>query len=382
MPNLAQVLRKKKDQSGEIAQVISFPKPSLIQEAIVNTKKNEDGYTPLPNFICDEGYLAVLSGDAIKCLIFLNRHINGFHIDQKAMGEILVMKITGIKDRRTIRKYMAELARYQLVEIHKENGKSNIYSITYSERLPIKPVTHDVTGQSQLNTSQPVASHVPSTSNVVTFHATTPVASHVPTTSDTACHSVKEIDLKENFKEIKKTDVLVDKSKTEMFSESIEYHGGDKTEYSLRELAGVYTVQSDFMNHAKQINPKLDDEKIMSELKNFAQWSTSQNKTTAQGWMNFWIYRIKNLKTSKPRNSQGSKTEKTTQSMTPKQVAMFAPMLCEHPIFKSNFAEQGESQTAFVSRIGLKLRNPEFQRKWMNHLRDCGFAGNLEGCEG
>ena len=59
----------------------------------------------------------------------------------------------------------------------------------------------------------------------------------------------------------------MDKSKTEMFSESIEYHGGDKTEYSLRELAGVYTVQSDFAQQAKQINPKLDDEKIMSELK-------------------------------------------------------------------------------------------------------------------
>lgn len=200
----------------------------------------------------------------------------------------------------------------------------------------------------------------------------------VPTTSETE----DTIDSSIDSLEFKKNRSLVDKSKTEMFSESIEYHGKDKTEYSLRELAGVYTVQSDFMNQAKQINPKLDDEKIMSELKNFAQWSTSQNKTTAQGWMNFWIYRIKNLKTSKPRNSQGAKTEKTTQSMTPKQVAMFAPMLCEHPIFKSNFAEQGESQAAFVSRIGLKLRNPENQRKWMNHLRDCGFAGNLEGCEG
>lgn len=198
------------------------------------------------------------------------------------------------------------------------------------------------------------------------------------TTSPVTGHT---IDSSLDSLEIKK-DVLVDKSKTEMFSESIEYHGKDKTEYSLRELAGVYTVQSDFMNQAKQINPKLDDEKIMSELKNFAQWSTSQKKTTPQGWMNFWIYRIKNLKTSKPRNSQGAKTEKTTQSMTPKQVAMFAPKLCEHPIFKSNFAEQGESQAAFVSRIGLKLRNPENQRKWMNHLRDCGFAGNLEGCEG
>lgn len=219
-----------------------------------------------------------------------------------------------------------------------------------------------------------------------TSSPTTPVQlvhqSSSPTTPVTSVASEHTIDSSLDPLEFKKNRSLVDKSKTEMFSESIEYHGKDKTEYSLRELAGVYTVQSDFMNQAKQINPKLDDEKIMSELKNFAQWSTSQKKTTPQGWMNFWIYRIKNLKTSKPRNSQGAKTEKTTQSMTPKQVAMFAPKLCEHPIFKSNFAEQGESQAAFVSRIGLKLRNPENQRKWMNHLRDCGFAGNLEGCEG
>lgn len=205
MPNLAQITNQKKDQCGEIAQVISFPKPSLTKGAVVNIRKGEDGFTPLPNFICDEGYLAVLSGDAIKCLIFLNRHINGFHIDQKAMGEILVMKITGIKDKRTIRKYMTELARYQLVEIHKENGKSNIYSITYSERLPTKPVTSHATGQSQFNTSQPVAPHVPSTSNAVTSHATAPVTQHVPTTSDTACHSVKETYLKENIKNKKRT---------------------------------------------------------------------------------------------------------------------------------------------------------------------------------
>jgi hypothetical protein len=40
--------------------------------------KKEDGYTPLPNFVCDEGYLAVLSGEAIKCLVLLNRHIKAF----------------------------------------------------------------------------------------------------------------------------------------------------------------------------------------------------------------------------------------------------------------------------------------------------------------
>lgn len=39
------------------------------------------------------------------------------------MGEALVMKVTGIRDNRTIRKYMAELAKYQLVSIYKETGK-------------------------------------------------------------------------------------------------------------------------------------------------------------------------------------------------------------------------------------------------------------------
>ncbi|MDR0238111.1 replication protein [Acinetobacter sp.] len=162
-------------------EVVQFPKKE--RQAM---SKKEEGFTPLPNFICDEGYLAELSGEAIKCVVFLNRHVNGFHIDQKSMSESLVMKITGIKDNRTIRKYMSELAKFKLIEIIKENGKSNIYRVTFDERLPVKPV----------------ASYVPSTSNAGTSHVTAPVTSHVPTTSDMPCHSVKEIYLKENIKEI------------------------------------------------------------------------------------------------------------------------------------------------------------------------------------
>lgn len=142
--------------------------------------KKEDGFTPLPNFICDEGYLAELSGEAIKCVVFLNRHINGFHIEQKSMSESLVTKITGIKDNRTIRKYMSELAKFKLIEIIKEKGKSNKYRVTFDDRLPVKPVP----------------SHVPSSSNAGTSHVTAPVASHVPTTSDMGCHSVKEKKIK------------------------------------------------------------------------------------------------------------------------------------------------------------------------------------------
>lgn len=187
------------------AKVIQFKQPQQSREAAPMQK--EEGYTGLPNFICDEGYLAALSGEAIKCLIFLNRHINGFHLEQKSMGEALVMKITGIKDKRTVRKYMAELATYQLVSIHKENGKSNIYGITFESRLPVKPVTSNVTGQSQPVSPhatgqhpKPVTRHVAASDVPGTSHATAPVTRHVPATSDMPCHPVKEIYLKENIK--------------------------------------------------------------------------------------------------------------------------------------------------------------------------------------
>lgn len=159
--------------------------------------KKDDGYSQLPNFICDEGYLAALSGDAIKCIVLLNRHIKGFHLDQKAMGETLVMKITGIKDNRTVRKCMADLAKYQLISITKTLGKSNSYTLTLDDRISVESVS------SNAPTSNAGASNV-GTSHVttpVTSNATTPVASNVTTTSSMKCHSVKEIDLKENIKE-------------------------------------------------------------------------------------------------------------------------------------------------------------------------------------
>lgn len=170
--------------------------------------KKDEGYSPLPNFICDEGYLAALSGDAIKCIVLLNRHIKGFHLEQKAMGEVLVMKITGIKDKRTVRKCMADLAKFQLISITKSMGKSSAYTLTLDDRISIEAVTSNVT-TSHVVTSNVVTSHV---TTPVTSNATTPVASNVPTTSDIKCHSVKEIDLKENIKENFKEEITQENS--------------------------------------------------------------------------------------------------------------------------------------------------------------------------
>ena len=146
--------------------------------------KKEDGYTPLPNFVCDEGYLAVLSGEAIKCLVLLNRHIKGFHEENKAIGESLILKLAGFKDKRTVRKAMSDLAKYNLVSITKTLGKATSYEVTFESRLSVELVTSNDTGALKA-----VTSNVP---RLVTSNDTG--------TSNIKCHSVKEkkINLKES----------------------------------------------------------------------------------------------------------------------------------------------------------------------------------------
>ena len=358
MPNLAQSISQKKDQSREIAQVISFPKPSLLQEAIVDTRKNEDGFTPLPNFICDEGYLAVLDGDAIKCLVFLNRHVKGFHLKSKGMSETLVKKITGIKDGRTVQKYMAQLSKYQLIKIQKEKGKSNVYFLTFDNRLP----------------TQHVGTFNVPTSDVPTQHVGGVPTQHVPSSTHMTCGSVKEIYLKENIKE-KKEDDSSEKSRSEDFLDSIEYHCDNRNLYSLIELSKVYPVQSDLQAQAKILNSELTDDFIFSELKGFAQWARNRDKNTAQGWMNFWIYRIQNLKSSKPKSQvQKSKAKKLSDS----QINYFVSELCNYEPFTGKFSNPGEPQKSFEARIKANLRNSEHIKKYGRYLHELGFVVAME----
>ena len=345
------------------APVIQFPKPQQEQqETVMSIEQNEDGYTPMPNFIVDEGYLAVLEGDAVKCLIFLNRYIKGFHLDKKGISETLVKRITGIKDSRTVQKYMSQLADYQLVKIEKSKGKSNTYFLTFDSRLP----------------TQHVGTLSTTARNVPTQHVGTPPTQHVGGSTYMACGSNKEIYLKENIKN-KKKDFPVDNLDSEMFGSSVEYHQDDKEIYTLRELANRYTVKSDFITQAQKQNSQLTDEFILAELKNFVQWSTTREKTTAQGWMNYWIYRIQKLSTSKPKTTAKPKTSPGTKNLTDPQINMFSRKLCALPDFACTYANAGESQKNFESRIAVKLRDPENLKHWASYLRDVGFIGNVEG---
>ncbi|ENU83065.1 hypothetical protein F974_01897 [Acinetobacter sp. CIP 102159] len=177
----------------------------------------------------------------------------------------------------------------------------------------------------------------------------------------------------------KKKKLPVDNLESEMFGNSVEYHQDDKKIFTLRELANRYTVKSDFITQAQKQNSQLTDELILAELKNFVQWSTTREKTTAQGWMNYWIYRIQKLSTPKPKNTAKANTSPGTKNLTDPQISMFSRKLCALPDFACTYANSGESQKNFESRIAVKLRDPENLKHWASYLRDVGFIGNVEG---
>lgn len=175
----------------------------------------------------------------------------------------------------------------------------------------------------------------------------------------------------------KKKKLPVDNSGTDIFSDSIEYHRADKNLFTLIELSKKYSVQSDFTAQAKNENPDLTNEQILKELKNFAQWSVAQEKRTAQAWMNNWIYRLQNLKTPKGK-SKSTSTPSKQKGLSDSQIKTFASKLCNFDQFASMYANVGETQKSFESRIASKLRDPQCLRQFASYLHDVGFVGNLE----
>lgn len=172
--------------------------------------------------------------------------------------------------------------------------------------------------------------------------------------------------------EFKKRDLPVDKPESKMFDDSVKYHEDNPNLYSLRELASKYPVQFDFQAQAKKLNPELNENLVFSELKNFAQWSIGRQKTTAQNWMNFWIYRIQKLKSP-------SAAPQKTKRLSLSQIRTFSSKLCSLQRFASEYSNVGETQKQFESRIAEKLGNPENITAWASYLREVGFVGKLEG---
>ncbi|RZG72435.1 hypothetical protein [Acinetobacter sp. WCHAc060025] len=177
------------------------------------------------------------------------------------------------------------------------------------------------------------------------------------------------IDILLDSLELKKESPPVDNFNSEIFDSSVEYHHDDQKKYSFRELANVYTIKNDFIKQAQKIKSDLTDDDSISELKNFAQWTTTREATTAQGWMNYWIYRIQKLneKKSKPKAPK-------TKRLSDWQIKNLATELCSYSPFAGEFSNHGEQQKPFETRITANLRKPQYVEKYYKYLSELGYA--------
>ena len=293
--------------------------------------------------------MAELNDKAFKCLMFIIRQTLGFDRESHTISITQFQKHCGIKKEETVARAIAELEDTNLIKVDRKKGCLNKYLLTLNQH------------------HQTVVPPLKGGSTIKRGESTT----HKQGQSTPSERGTNKENFKENLNK-EKNDVPVDNSETEIFSDSVEYHEDNKNLYSLRELAGVYTIQTDLADQAKRINPKLDDAKILSELKNFAQWSTSREKTTAQGWMNYWIYRIQKLSATKAKSSKPK-----SKGLSDAQVNYFVSELCNYQSFKSKHSNIGESQKAFETRISSNIRKPEYAEKYGPYLHELGFVVDL-----
>jgi hypothetical protein len=342
------------------AQVIPFKKPSQPKEQgagkSMYSDKFEQGYVMSSRLYRREVW-PFLSDAARNVYAELENRINGHNkesdfVSYSQLQGDTTLPGSRIMGRTSVSNALKELKKLGVISVVK-SGKQGMKSyrlneVSLKDRFTNK--TSNVTGLVQQKDQSGNAA------GLVTGNAT----------GHTIDSSLDSLDLK-------KEKSLVDNSKSEMFGDSVEYHVDNKNLYSLRELAGVYPIQSDLKAQAKQIDPALDDAKIMSELKNFAQWSTNQEKTTAQGWMNYWIYRIQ-----KPKTPKSKSQPKKPKGLSDSQINYFVSELCNYGSFTSKFSNTGETQKAFEARIKANLKNPEHIKKYGPYLHELGFVVQME----
>lgn len=346
------------------ASLIHFPKP---HESSIEAKKNmysdkfENGYVMSSRLYRKEVW-PFLSDAARNVYAELENRINGHNkeSDFVSYSQLQGGELTGSRklSSKTVTNGIKELVKLGVISVI-ESGKQGVKKYCLND---ISLVDHFTRG-----------STFPS--KVVKESTSLGNEDRIPKESETTSLGKETIDNK-NLLENKKKNFPVDKSETDIFSDSVEYHREDKKLFTLVGLSKTYPVQFDFTAQAQSENPDMTKEQILAELKNFAQWSVAQDRRTAQAWMNNWVYRLQKLNPSKSKS-------KTTIPAKPKrlsdsQIDYFASKLCNFDEFASMYANVGESQKSFESRIAAKLRNPKHLKEFASYLHDVGFVGNLE----
>lgn len=333
-------------------KLVSFPK----REELLPQVLKAEGHTKMPNYLVDDDYVAKMTGNALKCYTVINRFTEGFHRKNWAIDSTFLMEKTGIKKPHTVYGAVKQLEDMGLLSVQRQDGQTSRFTITNPCRktaLPINGTTADNGHRGSADKRQGGSAE--------------------------NGHTKKETNKKEKNKEKKERGMSAEKFEEELFSEYLAEHT-DPISLKLLSRKQV-SLPTDLRAQAKKINPELCDDLITAEIKGFAQWSLTRNPVTPQTWMNYWIHRIQNLKAAhspklKPQVNSKLQAKKFT-GLSESQCNVFASKICADVNFASQYAEIGETQKQFVSRITEKLKDPAQVLEWADYLRAVGFEGNL-----
>lgn len=351
MSNLA---HQQEDQQGN---VVDFPKRDQGAKKAMYSDKFDQGYVMSSRLYRKEVW-PFISDAARNVYAELENRINGHNkeSDFVSYSQLQGGDLDGARKlgRTTVSNALQELLKLGVISVV-ANGKQGMKSyrlneISLKNRFTNKtsPVTVLVQQQDQNGTASELV--------------TSPVSGH---TIDNP---------KENLNKKEK------ENSAESFEEDlVEYLPEVKQPCSLKELKSYHpSLLKDFRLQAKKMNSDLATDRIMSELRDFSQWALGRNDVKPQVWMNYWIYRIKNLKVSDAQKPKQSKSQpKKFTGLSESQCTVFADKICAISEFGSQYAEIGETQKQFVSRITEKLKDPAQVLEWANYLRAVGFEGNL-----
>jgi len=261
------------------AQLIQFPTkqtdPQPLRGAEMSIEQKDEGYTKTPNYLVDDDYVAKITGNALKCYVVISRFTEGFKRKNWAIESKFLQVKTGIKKPHTLFEAIKQLEDFKLLSVHREDGKTNKFTITNPCLKTAVPKNGTTAENGQWSSAEK-------------GHNTHAENGH------TKKEKKERKEEKENINDETHEKTFVAQNKSML--QFIEYYPQDKKRYSLKELSEVYPVASDFQKQALVSFPELSSTEILDLLRKLGQWSLTATAQTSQGWMGSWLTFLKNRK--------------------------------------------------------------------------------------
>lgn len=89
--------------------------------------------------------------------------------------------------------------------------------------------------------------------------------------------------------------------------------------------------------------------------------------------------RRQNISNPDQQPARQSKSKRTENNLSSKQIGLFAQRLAHHPEFASRYGEPGQSYEQLAAWIGHRLNQPKYFNEWAPYLKEIGFVDAGEG---